>query len=98
MSTALIGVAAVFVIALGLALYFLFGKKNCTKITQEGKCKAPCKWDLYGNKCIDKNTTPTPMPADPPSSETATAEEGSPAPAAAPAAVAELVNNITYFF
>ena len=81
MSAALIGVAGIFVLALGLALYFLFGQKNCTKITQEGKCKAPCKWDLYGNKCIDKNTTPTTAPASVPddvAEATATTQNESP--------------------
>lgn len=76
MSAVLIGVAGIFVLALGLALYFLFGQKNCTKITQEGKCKAPCKWDLYGNKCIDKNTTPTDAPASVPDVAEATAAMG----------------------
>lgn len=63
MNAPIIVAAILFLIALAVGIYFIFGKKNCKKVATQAKCKAPCKWDIHGGKCIDKDTDPTPAPA-----------------------------------
>ena len=64
---AIVMIGLLFMIAFGLGLYFfVFAKKNCTKITEEDECTEPCQWDTYGDKCIGEKDTltaaPTPTP------------------------------------
>jgi len=63
MSVVIIGAVALLFIAIALGLYFfVFAKKDCTKITEEDECTEPCQWDTYGDKCIGEKDDLTPAP------------------------------------
>jgi len=64
---AIVMIGLLFLVGLGLGLYFfVFAKKECKKITDEDECTEPCRWDTYGDKCIGEKDTltaaPTPTP------------------------------------
>lgn len=90
MSAMIIGVVLLMLVGLGVALYFVLGGKKCKDHESQDECKAPCKWDTYGYKCIDKDTDPTPAPpSDDDPEDNATVNTGSrnapaPVPIAAP--------------
>jgi len=62
MSVAIIGIIALVVATLGIALYFLLNTKACKKHKTQDECKEPCKWDTYGDKCIGEKDTLTAAP------------------------------------
>ena len=67
MSVAVIGIILLIILAgLGVALYFFLNTKACKEHETQDDCKKPCKWDTYGNKCIEKDGTLTNAPPPPP--------------------------------
>lgn len=64
MSPAIIGIAILLLVGVGVALYFLLNAKKCKDHKTQDECKKPCQWDTNGNKCIDEDddltTTTTP--------------------------------------
>lgn len=68
MNPLMAGLVVLFLIGLGVGLYFLLNKKEaCKEFDTQDKCKAHCQWDTYGNKCIEEDDDLTPAPPAPPS-------------------------------
>ena len=62
MSPAVIGVVLLILAAIGVGVYFMFFVKKCKDHETQADCKDPCKWDTYGNKCIEEDDDMTPAP------------------------------------
>jgi len=66
MSPMIIIVIILLLVGLGVGIYFMTNKKECKTYITQGTCKAPCKWDVHGYKCIGENDKMTPKPPDSP--------------------------------
>lgn len=62
----------------GVGIYFTMngGAKKCDEVTVQADCKAPCKWDTYGYKCIGEKDPMTPKPIQQDDSSTSAKTEG----------------------
>lgn len=65
----MIGVVLLFLVGLGVGIYFLMNAKKCEDHETQDDCKEPCQWDTYGGKCIDENGILTPAPTPTPDSD-----------------------------
>ena len=64
MSFIVILVILLILAGVGVGIYFTMngGAKKCDEVTVQADCKAPCKWDTYGYKCIGEKDPMTPKP------------------------------------